>query len=263
MSDSLWTIVCHLTHPRPCSLWCICCLTSTTCASGHGWKIYKGHIALALVVGLCITMISKSALPILSLCCFSLCALAAPASLVKRADPQGIDVSHYQGTIDWSTVKANGISFVFIKATEGTSKFHASVWILLMIVVRLHWSGLFRQLYRSDERWSHSRWISFCEARFILRGCSSELFLGKRWSAFSFQSHSQIVIIYPGGWSADGITLPGALDIECKHASLVKLPSLRCNIDNDDGAECYGLSASAMVSWIQDFSNTYHASTTR
>lgn len=31
-------------------------------------------------------------------------------------------VSHYQGTINWSTVKNNGVKFVFIKATEGTSK---------------------------------------------------------------------------------------------------------------------------------------------
>ena len=48
----------------------------------------------------------------------------------------------------------------------------------------------------------------------------------------------------PGGWSSDGITLPGALDIEYA-------PS---------GNECYGLSQSAMVSWIKDFSNTYHSS---
>lgn len=31
-------------------------------------------------------------------------------------------VSHYQGTINWSTVKANGVQFVYIKATEGTSE---------------------------------------------------------------------------------------------------------------------------------------------
>jgi GH25 family lysozyme M1 (1,4-beta-N-acetylmuramidase) len=48
----------------------------------------------------------------------SLVASAIPAE--KRALPQGIDVSHYQGTINWNTVKANGVSFAFIKATEGT-----------------------------------------------------------------------------------------------------------------------------------------------
>jgi lysozyme len=31
----------------------------------------------------------------------------------------GTDVSKYQGDIDWPTAKANGVSFAFIKATEG------------------------------------------------------------------------------------------------------------------------------------------------
>lgn len=34
---------------------------------------------------------------------------------------EGIDVSSWQGNIDWVKVKASGISFAFIKATEGTS----------------------------------------------------------------------------------------------------------------------------------------------
>jgi lysozyme len=33
---------------------------------------------------------------------------------------RGVDVSHHQGTIDWSAVKAAGITFAYIKATEGT-----------------------------------------------------------------------------------------------------------------------------------------------
>ncbi len=32
---------------------------------------------------------------------------------------EGIDVSHYQGTIDWNRVAASGKAFVFAKATEG------------------------------------------------------------------------------------------------------------------------------------------------
>jgi lysozyme len=31
----------------------------------------------------------------------------------------GLDVSHYENAIDWDKVKAQGLSFVFIKATEG------------------------------------------------------------------------------------------------------------------------------------------------
>ncbi len=32
----------------------------------------------------------------------------------------GVDVSHYQGTIDWAQVAADGIGFAMIKATQGT-----------------------------------------------------------------------------------------------------------------------------------------------
>ena len=50
--------------------------------------------------------------------------------LVKRAQPKGIDVSSNQGTINWNTVADKGISFAYIKATEGTSKSHRAlvVW---------------------------------------------------------------------------------------------------------------------------------------
>jgi lysozyme len=36
-------------------------------------------------------------------------------------DARGIDVSHYDGTIDWQQVKNAGITFAYIKATEGTT----------------------------------------------------------------------------------------------------------------------------------------------
>jgi len=46
-------------------------------------------------------------------------------------------------------------------------------------------------------------------------------------------------LAHGGGWSGDGITLPGMLDLEGSCA----------------------LSASATVAWIKDFSDTYHAKT--
>jgi lysozyme len=39
----------------------------------------------------------------------------------SATDVQGIDVSHYQGVIDWGLVAEAGMEFSFIKATEGTS----------------------------------------------------------------------------------------------------------------------------------------------
>jgi lysozyme len=39
------------------------------------------------------------------------------------ANVRGLDVSHYQGTIDWDQVAKAGMAFAFIKATEGTTNF--------------------------------------------------------------------------------------------------------------------------------------------
>lgn len=39
----------------------------------------------------------------------------------NRFEVKGIDVSHYQGEIDWAAVAHDGIAFAFIKATEGTT----------------------------------------------------------------------------------------------------------------------------------------------
>ncbi len=42
------------------------------------------------------------------------------ATALAHAD-DGIDISHYQGSVNWSKVKADDITFAFMKATEGTS----------------------------------------------------------------------------------------------------------------------------------------------
>lgn len=39
----------------------------------------------------------------------------------KEGTLDGIDVSHYQGDIDWAQVKAAGVKFAFIKAAQGAS----------------------------------------------------------------------------------------------------------------------------------------------
>lgn len=54
----------------------------------------------------------------------ALLAAAACGDLATGPAPQGdrlagIDVSHWQGTVDWQRVAGHGISFAFIKATEG------------------------------------------------------------------------------------------------------------------------------------------------
>ena len=41
--------------------------------------------------------------------------------IAARYDVHGIDVSHHQGAIDWPAVRADGVEFVYIKATEGAT----------------------------------------------------------------------------------------------------------------------------------------------
>ena len=38
------------------------------------------------------------------------------------AQPKGIDVSSHQGNVNWNAVVASGVSFAYIKATEGTGE---------------------------------------------------------------------------------------------------------------------------------------------
>ena len=43
------------------------------------------------------------------------------STLHRRATLKGIDVSDFTTGVNFNTVKANDVSFVYIKATEGTS----------------------------------------------------------------------------------------------------------------------------------------------
>ncbi|HZQ02464.1 MAG TPA: GH25 family lysozyme [Gaiellaceae bacterium] len=51
----------------------------------------------------------------------SLLALSLAAGASAQSAPTGIDVSHYQGTIDWVGVAGAGVDFAFVKATEGST----------------------------------------------------------------------------------------------------------------------------------------------
>ena len=49
----------------------------------------------------------------------------------KEYPLRGVDVSHYQGDIDWQVIASQDISFVFIKATEGsgtTDEYFSANW---------------------------------------------------------------------------------------------------------------------------------------
>jgi lysozyme len=78
--------------------------------------------------GRCGVQLSRSRLAGALIGAFSLLALAACSSSMDLdlSSPtpssypvHGIDFTYYQGAIDWPTVRANGTTFAYIKATEG------------------------------------------------------------------------------------------------------------------------------------------------
>jgi lysozyme len=75
---------------------------------------------------------------------------------------RGVDVSSYQGSINWATVKAHGISFGFAKATEGLtiadSTFHAN------------WSGMKAAgVVRGAYHFFHPNESATAQADFVLK----------------------------------------------------------------------------------------------
>jgi GH25 family lysozyme M1 (1,4-beta-N-acetylmuramidase) len=135
----------------------------------------------------------------------------APSSNGLLAVVYGIDVSGHQGNVDWNYWWNQGKRFVWAKATEGTG----------------YKNPYFAQQYNG----SYNRGFIRGAYHFALPDRSSGA-----TQANYFSSNG-------GGWSGDGKTLPGALDIEY----------------NPYGATCYGKSQAGMAAWIRDFSNTYKA----
>jgi GH25 family lysozyme M1 (1,4-beta-N-acetylmuramidase) len=140
-----------------------------------------------------------------------------PAAVPAVTQTPGLDVSHYQGTINWATVKSQGAKFAYIKATEGTS-YHDPTF-----------STNYLQAYNQG----------------IVRGA----YHYGRPDVSGGAAQADYFAANGGGWSADGLTLPGTLDIEWGTSG--------------EGGDCYGQSQSGMVSWILSFSNEYHARTSR
>ncbi|GAB2829040.1 lysozyme [Streptomyces daliensis] len=131
------------------------------------------------------------------------------------ATVEGVDVSSHQGNVNWSSLWSSGVKWAYVKATEGTS----------------YKNPYFTQQYNGSYNIGMIRGAY----HFALPNNSSGA------------SQANYFATNGGGWSKDGKTLPGVLDIEY----------------NPYGATCYGLSQSAMVSWIRDFTTTYKARTGR
>ncbi|TWJ31310.1 GH25 family lysozyme [Micromonospora sagamiensis] len=132
---------------------------------------------------------SRTRLTLRRLVATSLAALATAAvGLIATTTPAsaatvaGVDVSHWQGSINWTSVRNSGIEFAYIKATEGTSykdpQFNANY-------TNSYYAGVIRGAYH------------FARPN-ISSGAVQANYLASNG----------------GAWSADSRTLPAALDVE-------------------------------------------------
>lgn len=135
----------------------------------------------------------------------------AATTLAATSSVEGMDVSKWNGSVNWSSHYSAGRRFAWVKATEGTA----------------YTSPTFAAQYNG----SYSAGFTRGAYHFALPNASS----GAKQATY-FSAHG-------GGWSADGRTLPGVVDLEYNPYS---------------GGDCYGLSKAKMAAWIKDFSTTYH-----
>ncbi|MFI7098044.1 lysozyme [Streptomyces sp. NPDC050161] len=131
------------------------------------------------------------------------------------AGVEGVDVSGHQGNVAWATLWSSGVKFAYVKATESTS----------------YVNPYFAQQYNGSYNAG------------MIRGAYH--FATPDTSSGAAQAN--YFVDHGGGWSKDGKTLPGALDMEY----------------NPYGSTCYGLSASGLVNWMKDWFSTYKARTGR
>jgi GH25 family lysozyme M1 (1,4-beta-N-acetylmuramidase) len=129
--------------------------------------------------------------------------------------PAGFDVSHYQGNLKWPAVIAAGATFGYIKATEGTG------------FVDPNFAANYKGAYRAG----------------IVRGAYH--FATPNTSDGVTQAN--YFLAHGGGWSADGKTLPPAVDLEY----------------NPYGGTCYGMTPAALVAWVHAFVNQMKTRTGR
>jgi GH25 family lysozyme M1 (1,4-beta-N-acetylmuramidase) len=147
---------------------------------------------------------------------FAAAATFLTATPAQAAGPTyGQDVSSHQGNVNWSAQWSAGSRFAYVKATEGT----------------YYTNPYFAQQYNGSYNIG------------MIRG--SYHFATPNTTSGATQA--DYFIAHGGGWSRDGKTLPGALDIEY----------------NPYGSTCYGLSQASMRSWIASFVNQYHTRTGR
>ncbi|MEV6248406.1 MULTISPECIES: lysozyme [Streptomyces] len=140
----------------------------------------------------------------------------APGGIsIQAVQTEGVDVSSHQGNVAWSTLWNSGVKWAYVKATEGT----------------YYKNTYFAQQYNGSYNVGMIRGsYHFATPDTTTGAAQADYFVNNG-----------------GGWSKDGRTLPGVLDIEW----------------NPYGATCYGKTQAGMVAWIRDFVNRYKYRTGR
>ena len=146
----------------------------------------------------------------------ALAKITRAGKLVPMTGVLGIDVSSYQGVVDWVSFTKVKRSFVYVKATEGSS----------------YRNPYFGSQYRGAKA----------------AGMFAGAYHFANPSGKSGKTQATYFVKHGGGWTKNGKTLPGVLDIEYNPYG---------------GNMCYGLSKKKMVAWITDFLVTYKRLTTR
>jgi GH25 family lysozyme M1 (1,4-beta-N-acetylmuramidase) len=131
---------------------------------------------------------------------------------------KGIDISSNQASMNVAGQAKAGMRFVFVKATEGSSYVNPAYGRQTADAAR---AGMLHGAYHFANP-----------------------------AGASGATQANYFIAHGGGWTADGKTLPGVLDIEF-------------NPYKDGKGTCYGVSTTAMNTWIADFLNTYRKRTGR
>jgi GH25 family lysozyme M1 (1,4-beta-N-acetylmuramidase) len=107
---------------------------------------------------------------------------APRTALASGVTTPGMDVSHYQGTVDWGAAAGQGAKFAYLKATESTTYVDPQ--------------------FTADYAGAANAGILRGAYHFGLPDTSSGA------------AQAQFFLSHGGGWAADGITLPPVLDIE-------------------------------------------------
>ena len=107
---------------------------------------------------------------------------AVVAALVAVAQTPGLDVSRWQGNVNWASAKAKGAKFAYIKATESTT----------------YVNPYFAQQYNG----ANSAGLIRGAYHFALPDRSGGV------------AQANYLVAHGGKWSKDGKTLPPALDME-------------------------------------------------